>query len=228
MLPAGWIFPSSLVPDGRDADALSMDEHPGGIPVPERADLTSATPNLPMAPARGRSAWVLLIAIGAVIVAGIVLAVALSGGGGTALPDELAGQARIESGPFAEVFEALEDGEVSGMSFDIAVYGGELQPRYLVMLLRGDIPAGNAESLLSSVPAGLVGNGQASIDFSEALTDEVDGVEYLCAPAADAASGQTMTMCMFRNDGGVGIVMATTEESLPRMLDLTKQVATGG
>lgn len=216
-----------------------MDERPdhaippppaGTIPGPYDAGAWGA-PEVPMpvaaAPEPRRSRAVLAIVVAAAVIA-VLLAVAFAVGGGTGggLPDELAGQPRIEGGPIDEVFGAIEGMEVGGVSIEVTAYGTEADPRYLVMIFQGDV-GDDAGSLLSSLPAGLVGNGQVQVDMDAALTAEQDGVEYLCAPAGAVQGGQRITMCLFQDEGTAGTIVTFTEESLPRMLEVTKGLVEG-
>jgi hypothetical protein len=121
------------------------------------------------------------------------------------------------------MLDALEEMEVEGVSFTIAMYGPGLNPTYLVMTFDGDIPGGS-ENLLSSLPAGMFSNADAEIDFSQQVTAEVDGVDYVCVPATNTSVGAELSMCLFAAEGEGGVVLGLASSDLDALMATTQEL----
>lgn len=221
-----------------------MDEHEAPTPSPDAPgtplppmpgesqwgaipQVGSPTPTPATSSSAGRRWWPVLAAVVVAVVAGVVVFSLLRNGSG--LPDELAGQARVTDGPMAEVMASFDGMEVMGVTFDVAIYGGELLPSYMVMVMNGDMPGTDPESLLQTLPSGIVSQSGATVDFSQAISEQVDGTEYACVPAASdqagaGAFGQEMTMCVFQGEGASGLVMSFLGEDLNALMDVTQEL----
>ncbi len=177
----------------------------------------------PMAAPKERNKG-LLVAVVILVVIGLIAIVMLTQGGGPGeLPDELAGQPRVTSGPAAEVLGAFDDLEVAGVSMDLAIYGTELAPAYMVMSASGDL-GGGAQGMLSTLPTGMFSNAGAQIDFSKSVTANVDGVEYVCAPATNTDAGMNVSMCLYSGDDLGGVVMSFTASDLNALMSTTQDL----
>jgi hypothetical protein len=186
----------------------------------------SATP-VPLPPKKRR--WPLIAALATGVVA-IVVVVVLIVSGGSSLPDSLGSVARVDSGPMAEVMEAFDDMEFMGITFDVAVYGGGLMPKYMVMAMNGDMLGADSESLLTSFPSGVMSQNGATLDFDRAQTEQVGDTEYLCVPAeVDPAQAQPgfsgeMSMCMYQSPDRVAMVLDFDGADLMALMQVTKEL----
>jgi hypothetical protein len=225
------------MPQASMTDAVRMDEHPTMPesplpPMPGDAQWSALPPSaVPavQAPAPApprRRWWPVALALVVAIVAGVVTYAALAGG--SSLPDSLGGADRVTEGPMAEAMNAFDDMEIMGVTFDVAIYGGDLLPNYMVMVINGDVPGSDPESLLSTLPAGVVAQNGASVDFSKAISEQVGDTEYVCVPAANEQAtsgfGQDMSMCVFQGPDNSGIVMSFLGEDLTGLMDVTQEL----
>lgn len=218
-----------------------MDEHESATPASEpvspalppmpgeqMSQWTARQPSTPAAPARRR--WPVVVALAVALVAAVVTFLVLRGGG-SSLPDRIGGQDRVESGPMAEVMESFDGVEIMGVSFDVALYGGELLPSYMVTVINGDMPGTDPQSLLTALPSGVVSQDGATVDFSKAISEQVGDTEYVCVPAASdqpqAGFGQEMTMCVFQGGEASGIVISFLGEDLQALMDVTQELHDG-
>jgi hypothetical protein len=176
-----------------------------------------------------RARWPIALAALVAVVAGIVVFALLSGDD-SRLPDEFGGQARVTEGPMAQVTEAFADMELGGVRFDVGVYGGSMTPGYMVMVLEGNMVGADPEMLLTSFSSGFAGSTGTSFDLSNAISEQIGGVEYLCAPATpgDGAGGlpmgAAMTTCVFQGGDTAGTVMSFVGDDLGTLLDMTREL----
>ncbi len=200
-----------------------MDNDPPPVtpPDPERPGAWVEVPT-PLASPKRRSTG-LLVAVVALVVAGLVAIVVVTRGGGPTIPDEVAGQPRITAGPTVEVLDAIGDLEVDGVSMDVAIYGTELAPAYMVMIVSGDI-GGDAGDMLGTLPEGVFSDRNVSVDFSSSIRATVDGVGYVCAPAVGADLGTEVTMCLFAGGDLGGIVMSLTPAAVQGLMATTQRL----
>jgi hypothetical protein len=196
-------------------------------PMTPTAQGFPAAPSFPQGeePARGGRRFLLAAVIG-IAVAVAVVAFLSTRGAGDGLPDRLGTVARIDSGPTAQLLDAFSDMEFGGVSFRMAAYGDPANPRYIAMLLSGDLPNTGAQSLLEGLPTGVVGDGASSIDFSKAVTANDGDTDYVCAPASGAQGGQqvSLTMCIEQHRGGASVLMAMADETPQSLLRLAKDL----
>jgi hypothetical protein len=183
----------------------------------------SGTPMpVPVEPTRSRAG--LWIVVGLVVVLAVVAVIAIAGGG-SSLPDSFGGADRVDSGPMAELVESMSDSfDVGGVEMDFAIYGGELDPRYMVILVEGDA-ATMGGSLTDQFRQGFAGGMGAQIDMDAAIEDSVDGVDFLCVPAAAeqfAAFGGEVGMCVFQDGDQVGMAMSLQDAQLYGLMEHTQ------
>jgi hypothetical protein len=178
-------------------------------------------------PSAARRWWPVIAALGVAVVAGAVVFLLLNRDA-SPLPDELAGEQRVTSGPMAEAMSAFEDFEMMGVTFDMGVYGGELLPTYMVMVINGQMPGTDPESLLTTLPSGIVSQNGATVDFSRAISDQVGDTEYVCVPATSdqptVGFGEEMTMCVFQGGDSSGIVMSFLGQDLQALMGVTQEL----
>lgn len=161
--------------------------------------------------------------IAAIVVLGAV-AVFFLMGGGSALPDELAGHPRSESEIAKQLEEMFQGFEVQGMSLDVALYG-ESEPVAIMMLFRGlpDI-ATNVPSdvFFDGFAAGFAQQQGLGIDPAAGVRASGNGADFLCVdvPAEALTAGglggfgnlggfgaaQNGSFCVFKGDT-IGMVM---------------------
>jgi len=194
---------------------------PAGLPPAPGS--WGAAPATPISTPQRRRLWPLITAVAAVGV-GIALILALTGGKGSGLPDTFAGADRIDSGPVADALSGFSDSfREAGMEIEFAIYGGETDPRFLIMTFSGDAIAGTdlSEQFRQGLAAGMGGQ----IDLTQAIEDSVDGVDYLCAPVTSAQfGGRTVGMCMFQDGDSIALVMSLQDDQLHGLLEQTKEL----
>lgn len=189
-------------------------------PPPSAAPIT--------APPRRRTTGILIgVGIAVAIVVGLILALVLSPGG--RLPSELAGEPVLHSETLDGLEEGIEAFDMGGFSVDVAFYGRTpLQPDYVVMVTSGPAPLDPTPggSLFDELPGGLVSRENAEIDFSRAIEETRDGVEYVCAPGERTDVGVTIAMCVFQEEIA-GFVIATDGTDLARLMEVTQRLHDG-
>ena len=195
-------------------------------PRPEEAAPATGAWGTPEAPPRPepppglRAGW---IVIGVVAVALVVLVLVLVMGG-SALPDRFAGAERVTSGPIADMVSGMTDMiEEAGVSVDLALYGGELDPRYMVLTMEGAGVSG--QDLTDQLQQGLPASVGGEIDLSEAIEESVDGVEYVCVPATGqqfAALGGNVGICLYQDGDQVAMTMSLRDDQLYGLMKETQ------
>jgi len=219
-------------------------------PIPDEPSVTPPTPPAPPTPAAwgepaapSPAAWgepvtpsptppkrrfgLVAAIVGLVVIGAIAIVVLTNGGGGSGLPDAFGGAERIDSGPMAELFSGMSDAfSQAGMEIDLAIYGGELLPRYMIMTVEGETVG--ADPLSSGLQQGLVSGMGGQIDMSQAIEETVDGVYYVCVPAANpqagAGFGSEMGICLYQDGDRVAVAMSLTNDELHGLLDQTKEL----
>jgi hypothetical protein len=164
------------------------------------------------------------VAAVAAVAVGVALILALTGGPGVALPDSFAGADRIDSGPMADLFSSFSDTfRETGMEIEFAIYGGEVDPRFMIVTFRGDAVAGT--DLGDEFRQGLAGGMGGQVDLSQAIEETVGGVDFLCAPVTSPQfGGRSLGMCMFQEGDAIALVMSLQDDQLHGLLDQTKEL----
>jgi hypothetical protein len=228
---SGEPTPPDTPPPGSGDMPPAAPPAPGDLPSmpspgPEWGAQPVETP-MPMGEPPKKSNTSLFVGIGvlaiAVIAAVAFFALKKSGPGG--FPETLGGVARNHSSQAQQIENEAQQQSFAGMTITVAVYGSDTSPSHIAMLFHNVPDSIKGQSLapfLDQLASGFSGSGAGSVDTSQALSQSIGGVEYLCLPMS--VSGQGGAMCVFNGDQ-LGAVLTLTTSDPHSALTLAQQVS---
>jgi hypothetical protein len=192
--------------------------------VPPAPDVWGA-PAPPVAAEPPKRRLGLLVAAVVIVALAVTAIIAFTGDSAGALPDEFAGTDKVDSGPVAEFFESFSGTfEEMGMELELGIYGSEMNPRYMIMVISGDAVTG---SITDQFSQGFVSGMGAQVDMDAAIEDTVDGIDFVCMPAEAqqfAATGGRIGICIFQEGDTVVTAMALQDDQIHSLLEQTKEL----
>jgi hypothetical protein len=178
-------------------------------------------------PPRSNRKWFVTLAVVVVVAIALLLAANVAGSSGAGVPDEFAGAERVDSGPMADFFDAFsEPFDELGVEVEFAIYGGDFDPRYMILAMEGPGLVGGG-NMGQQFGQGFAGGMGAQVDMTEAIEDTEGTAEYMCVPATSdqfAAFGGKVAMCMFMDGDEAAVVMAFRDEDLNGLMTKTKEL----